>query len=416
MKLKYLLYTLLLCLATVINAQKHRISNNNNLLSTADKLANEYKWDDAVNTYQKYIKSLGKAKIPEEVQTKLKQAKMGAQMMNGVEQIVIIDSLVVEKDSFLVKYQLSKDAGLLTTYKQYFKADSDEYGTVYINEIGNRMLFSKGGSLYNSTKLIDKWSAPQILPQPVNVPGEKCNYPFMQSDGSTLSYSSTAESLGGLDIFITSNDSADTYLKPQNIGMPYNSPDNDYMYAIDEINNLGWFASDRRQPDNKVCIYVFIPNKTKKVYDRTTITEKQLINLAEIHSIKDTWVDNDSIVKSGLEKLKNLRDFNTSKSTNTNENNIFIINDNISYTGISEFKSPEAKDLYKHYLQMKNKLLQSQKELEEMRDKFGNADEAQKKEMSPSILNLENKVVQSIQEIKNEQKAIRNKEILYLNK
>lgn len=53
--------------------------------------------------------------------------------------------------------------------------------------------------------------------------------------------------------------------------MPFNSPANDYMYAIDEFNNIGWFASDRYQPDNKVCIYVFVPNSSKKY----TITKVQ---------------------------------------------------------------------------------------------------------------------------------------------
>ena len=32
------------------------------------------------------------------------------------------------------------------------------------------------------------------------------------------------------------------------------------MLAIDEFNQLGWFVSDRNQPEDKVCIYIFIPN------------------------------------------------------------------------------------------------------------------------------------------------------------
>lgn len=39
------------------------------------------------------------------------------------------------------------------------------------------------------------------------------------------------------------------------------------MYVIDEYNNLGWFASDRFQPEEKVCIYVFIPNSSKQTYN-----------------------------------------------------------------------------------------------------------------------------------------------------
>lgn len=39
------------------------------------------------------------------------------------------------------------------------------------------------------------------------------------------------------------------------------------MYVIDEFNNLGWFASDRYQPEGKVCVYVFIPASSKQVYN-----------------------------------------------------------------------------------------------------------------------------------------------------
>ena len=63
------------------------------------------------------------------------------------------------------------------------------------------------------------------------------------------------------------------------------------MFAIDEFNNLGWFASDRYQPEGKVCIYVFIPNSSKRVYNYEAMDKKKVVRLAQIHSLKDTWVD-----------------------------------------------------------------------------------------------------------------------------
>ncbi len=49
--------------------------------------------------------------------------------------------------------------------------------------------------------------------------------------------------------------------------MPFDSPYNHYMHVIDQYNNLGWFASDRFQPEGKICIYVFIPNSSKQTYN-----------------------------------------------------------------------------------------------------------------------------------------------------
>ena len=83
----------------------------------------------------------------------------------------------------------------------------------------------------------------------------------------------------------------DTYLAPENVGMPFNSPTTIIVYVIDEFNNLGWFASDRYQPEGKVCVYVFIPASSKQVYNYENMDKSKLIKLAQLHSIKDTWTN-----------------------------------------------------------------------------------------------------------------------------
>ena len=80
--------------------------------------------------------------------------------------------------------------------------------------------------------------------------------------------------------------------------MPFNSPYNDYMYVIDEYNNLGWFASDRFQPEGKVCIYVFIPNNSKQTYNYEAMDQQQMIRLAQIHSLKETWKDKKAVAEA----------------------------------------------------------------------------------------------------------------------
>lgn len=98
-------------------------------------------------------------------------------------------------------------------------------------------------SLYSRFKLIDKWEDAKPL-SGLDESGHNQNYPFMASDGITLYFGAEGdESMGGYDIFVTRYDSDDnTYLRPDNIGMPFNSPYNDYMYALDDLNNLGWFC------------------------------------------------------------------------------------------------------------------------------------------------------------------------------
>ena len=124
---------------------------------------------------------------------------------------------------------------------------------------------------------MDEWGDEKQLPMNINS-NDDDNYPFVLSDGATIYYSSKGNgSIGGYDLFVTRyNINSDTYLAPEQLGMPFNSPYNDYMYVIDEYNNLGWFASDRFQPEEKVCIYVFIPNSSKQTYNYEAMDPQQM--------------------------------------------------------------------------------------------------------------------------------------------
>ena len=99
--------------------------------------------------------------------------------------------------------------------------------------------------------------------------GGNDDFPFLLSDGTTLYFASDGEgSIGGYDIFVSRMNTEDgCFLRPDNLGMPFNSPANDYMMAINEVANLGWFASDRNQPQGKVCVYVFVPNDKRVKVD-----------------------------------------------------------------------------------------------------------------------------------------------------
>ena len=77
--------------------------------------------------------------------------------------------------------------------------------------------------------MLDVWSLGKPLPGCINASGN-ANYPYVLSDGVTIYYASDGDgSMGGYDIFVTRyNTNTDTYLVPENVGMPFNSPYNDY--------------------------------------------------------------------------------------------------------------------------------------------------------------------------------------------
>ena len=190
--------------------------------------------------------------------------------------------------------------------------------------------------------------------------------------------------------------------------MPFNSPANDYLYAIDEFNNLGYFVTDRNQPEGKVCLYIFIPNGSRRIYNQNEIGTEQLRNLARINSIRDTWSNKDA-VKQALDRLNEAR--NEGKDSNKPHDFDFILNDKHTYTSSSDFKNAEAKQQVKFWMETKQDLATTRTQLENLREKYATASNEQKQQFAPQIRILEGKVEQLTAELKKIEKQIRIQEL-----
>ena len=153
-----------------------------------------------------------------------------------------------------------------------------EETSVFVPESGLSMMWaapdSAGQAVIAEMSLLADGSYEPVVCHPeLNIEAEDGSpvdalFPFLMADGVTLYYASDNPelSLGGYDIFFSRRD-GDTFMQPQNMGMPYNSPANDYLLAIDEITGTGWWATDRNSPDSdSLTIYRFIPMDDIFVY------------------------------------------------------------------------------------------------------------------------------------------------------
>lgn len=340
-------------------------------------------------------------------------------MRDMTQQIVIIDSIVTDKDLFLSYLRLSSETGrLLTTQEFLGKADST---CVFVNEMGNKAYFSQPvygtQQLYTSDKLGDEWSQPQLL-QGINEGISEAAYPFMLTDGTTFYFSGKGdESIGGYDIFMTRyNSHTGRFLNPENMGMPFNSESNDYMYAVDEFNHIGYFVSDRRQPEGKVCIYIFIPSERRTTYDPSVYTEQQIRDFADITCISDTW-GNGSERKAALTRLKNMVTpiKGTIASDHSDNSHIFVVNDALTYSNASDFRSPEAARLYKQLVNERQQLDLLNGQLDQARSDYANATVSKRQNMRSEILSAEKELESQYARIRQLEKQIRQEELKFIN-
>jgi len=325
-------------------------------------------------------------------------------MREMTQQIIFIDSIVVDKNQFLASIRLSSESGKLMTTGTFFH--NQLQGMLYLNEMGNKVYFSQPvdtlQQLFTSDKLGNEWSRPQRL-NGISEGISEASYPFMLSDGVTFYFAGKGEeSIGGYDIFMTRYESrSDSFLKPENIGMPFNSEANDYMYAIDETNRIGYFVSDRRQPEGKVCIYIFIPSETRKTYDNSSFAEEQIRHFADIHSIADTWGDG-AERKAALERMSTryAADGASGQRASAGENTPAVV-----------FHSQEAKSLAQRLLRVQKKLNTVNERLELLRQKYHKANASERRQMKSEILQLEDESLQLTATAKQLDKAARNAEI-----
>ena len=366
-------------------------------------------------------KSATKAKVKQKTTVVDNGFEQRLESMRGFTQkVMFIDSVVVSKSKLLSSLNIPDEAGSIQAYNKFFNTTDQPNSIVYLNQLRNKCVFSKfadgGWDLYSQEMIGEKWSNAVPL-KGLDILGDDVdiNWPFLLSDGTTLYFAAKGEeSIGGFDIFMTRYDeTTQSYLKPENIGMPFNSIDNDYFFIVDEYDGIGWFATDRNQPEGKVCIYSFIYNNVRENYVVDEYTPEQLRQLSEIHSISQTWTSNQARL-SALEQLTAVykRKF-TQKKKNDFE---FVINDELTYTTLTDFRSVEAAEMYvnlNELLRKKNKLDSS---IERARVAYPTARQAQREQYKQQLLAAEKQSEKYETDIKNLSKKIRRIELTKLGK
>ena len=366
-------------------------------------------------------KSATKAKVKQKTTVVDNEFEQRLESMRGFTQkVMFIDSVVVSKSKLLSSLNIPDEAGSIQAYNKFFNTTDQPNSIVYLNQLRNKCVFSKftdgGWDLYSKEMIGEKWSNAVPL-KGLDILGDDVdiNWPFLLSDGTTLYFAAKGEeSIGGFDIFMTRYDeTTQSYLKPENIGMPFNSIDNDYFFIVDEYDGIGWFATDRNQPEGKVCIYSFIYNDVRENYVVDEYTPEQLRQLSEIHSISQTWTSNQARL-SALEQLTAVykRKF-TQKKKNDFE---FVINDELTYTTLTDFRSSEAAEMYvnlNELLRKKNKLDSS---IEHARIAYPTARQPQRELYKQQLLAAEKQSEKYETDIKNLSKEIRRIELTKLGK
>lgn len=145
-----------------------------------------------------------------------------------------------------------------------FAYNSDEYsvGHPTLSPDGQTLYFASdmpGGlgetDLYMCKWENGAWGKPINLGKEINTEGKE-EFPFMDSKGNLFFASTGHGGFGGLDIFFAENLKG-KFVKPENVGVPLNSSQDDFGIIVDATGRAGYLSSDRANANAQDDIYKF---------------------------------------------------------------------------------------------------------------------------------------------------------------
>ena len=337
--------------------------------------------------------------------------KMFKSMLPSTAKVMFIDSVVVEKTDFYKHLPFNNGECQIKNSKDIIETETSVNTTIFLNNFVSRYFFADGDTI-NGTRLFsvdhlgESWSKPQQIHE-IDSSYFNQNYPVLLNDGMTLLFAAQGEhSLGGYDIFMTlyDNESGQFY-KPENYGLPFNSTANDYMVLFDEFNEWGWLVSDRYLPEDKVCIYTFVPTTTRESYGENEVSHEELTSLGRLTSISNTWN-----LEDREKKLAEYQNAIKQQESHTKHHITFPINDNTVYHSVKDFKSSDSRRLFSQLQEMKSDLDAIEKKIENLRTEYQQAEGKSKEQLRSKILSSESKCSLLKKDIASTMKKIRETE------
>ena len=312
-----------LCGVEISVAQKKAVKKNTNpaeILNRGTEAYLNYDFEEAADLMDEYrtLKNKSRQPLGEEYERLETQIQIAENAFDRVQKIIILDSINMPREDFFKAIKLRESAGSIVTPSQskikgiemsqepgFLSEEGDYYIGAFPDGLGELRL-------RENRRLLDgSWEAEEMLQGDFEIQGNY-NYPFLGGDGQTFYYANDGEdSMGGYDIFVVQKEPiTGAYLQPLNLGMPFNSPYDDFMMAIDEETGVGWWATDRNSPGEDVTIYVYLLEEIRRNYAPDT---EGLEEFAKISNYKKTWEEEKE--KEYQDKLKEIRTLQAVKTS-----------------------------------------------------------------------------------------------------
>ncbi len=224
----------------------------------------QYFFSKAIQAFEQYEKLTVGQKNALDVTEFKKQCQRGQNEFKKFKTLPFLNTKEVELEKFYFKYPFSEDG-----YSIYEAADvlpkynvKKGYMPIYCyrRAMKYRIVAAYDGSdqldLFIQKKdAANNWASLTKIAGGVNTNANE-NFGFYDEETQTLYYSSLANSIGGYDLYKAQLDlKTGLSTAPERLPYPYSSPEDDFLYVIDRIQEKVFFASNRAGVAQRCEIY-----------------------------------------------------------------------------------------------------------------------------------------------------------------
>ena len=217
----------------------------------------QYFFAQAISAYENYRQLSVDSKTSRDVSLQIAECQRALTEITAFTRLPLLSLATIQSPKFYTAYKFS--AGDYTFYEApevHSKNNAKhQHVPVYAYKRGMKYrIFSSYGpkgnqlDLYLQKKdLNNEWGAPELIGTGVNDPVGNESFGFYDPATQTLYYSSTANSIGGHDLFKANFDlTTNTTSAIEKMPYPYSGPTDDLFYVCDALQNQAYFATARQ--------------------------------------------------------------------------------------------------------------------------------------------------------------------------
>ena len=322
------------------------VAQTDSLVRYGDSLHRAYDFAEAESVYLQVLDSLDVVEdslVVKDVRERLRMSENGKNMSRFVQVPQAAGKRRLPQEAFFLAYPLEDRSW--RPLPNVLDADSghDHVKSLYAPDWNDVLYFSAEGPSGTRdimmTMLDDTlWTVPVPVAELSDSSADEI-YPMLSPDGRTIFFASDGlYGVGGYDLYKSVwDEQRQRWSAPQNMGFPYSSPADDFLYVESEDGDYALFASNRECGRDSVYVYAIryedYPVHTPMT-DPVELQELALVNPPvvekEAEAIADI-PDNDLTIKymAKMDEVRVLRDSiaSTSSSLETLRNEYVFGND-----------------------------------------------------------------------------------------